>query len=98
MQSTTLNIAKNTVVAFGPGLRPVKISCLGGLIWVTIDGSREDYLVVAGQAVRFDRKGRIVIEALRASTVCLERGRESQALIVFPPDSRTMSNTPVAVP
>jgi len=98
MSSRTLTLFKGDTAAFPAGSRPVSIACQAGLIWATINGSAMDYVVEAGQTVRFDRKGSIVIQALRPATVRVERGRTSKALAAYPPGSRTMSNTPVAVP
>jgi Protein of unknown function (DUF2917) len=98
MRSTTFILSRGSVASFGRRERPMSITCAVGLVWVTIEGSRTDHLVEAGQTVRFQRRGRVVIQALRSATVRLERGEEPDTLTVYPPGSRTMSNTPVAVP
>jgi Protein of unknown function (DUF2917) len=98
MRSTTLMLSKGEVAAFESGRRPVNITCTTGLVWATGEGSRTDHLIEAGQSARFQRRGRIVIQALRSATVRVERGQEPDALTAYPPGSRTISNTPVAVP
>jgi hypothetical protein len=98
MRNDTFALPKGTTATLQAGTRPVSITCVAGLVWATIEGSTTDHLVRAGETACFDRRGSIVIEALRAATVRVERGRENVVLTAYPPGSRTMSNTPVAVP
>ncbi len=96
--NTTFTLAKGELVSFRSRRRPLKITCLSGQIWATIDGSPTDYLFGPGQSASFDRGGAVVIQALRVAEVRAERARHTEALADYPPGSRTISNTPVAVP
>ena len=95
MRNRTLTLPKGGTAAFPA---PMNITCQTGLVWATIEGSTTDYILEAGRTVRFDRKGSVVIQALHSATVRVERGQDPEALSAYPPGSRTISNTPVAVP
>jgi hypothetical protein len=43
-----------------------------GRLWVTASWRREDFVLVPGEAMTFTGPDRIVVEALRTATVCLE--------------------------
>lgn len=43
------------------------LSCLDGVLWLTIDGDNEDYVLQAGQAMRLSDGQQATIQALRAA-------------------------------
>ena len=98
MRNTTIDLPKGAMATYRAGLPPVSITCASGLLWATIDGSSTDFILASGETARFDRRGTIVIQALQPTTVRVERGRQPDELTAYPPGSRTISNTPVAVP
>lgn len=44
-----------------------RVECLGGCVWITLDGDRRDIVVEGGQAFTADRDQRALIHALEAS-------------------------------
>jgi hypothetical protein len=49
------------------------IDCLGGCLWLTHDGDCKDIVLVAGQAYRSARPGRLLVHALEASRFAVVR-------------------------
>lgn len=45
----------------------VTISCLDGMLWITLDGDGSDYVLAVGQALRVPAGNRAVIGALALS-------------------------------
>lgn len=45
----------------------VTVSCLDGMLWITLDGDGSDYVLATGQALRVPAGNRAVIEALAES-------------------------------
>jgi hypothetical protein len=52
---------------------PEKLSlkCLTGLIWVTCQGDRQDYLLKPGMEYRNSKRGKVVACALTESSLCI---------------------------
>jgi len=50
-----------------------RVECLGGSVWITLDGDPRDIIVEAGQAFTADRNQRALIHALEASLVRVTR-------------------------
>lgn len=48
-----------------------RIHCLGGRIWITQDGSRDDIVLEAGEAGEISHTGLAVVQALRPARVAL---------------------------
>ena len=44
---------------------PVTVSCLEGMLWLTLDGDPIDYVLAPGQALRVPAGRSVVIQALR---------------------------------
>ena len=51
----------------------VRITCDRGLVWVTAEGRRGDYWLVAGDSVDLDRSRGVVIEAAQESAISVRR-------------------------
>lgn len=49
--------------------QPVEVTCVSGLVVVTVEGDREDHIVRAGHSFRAQRRGHLVVAALRPSRV-----------------------------
>lgn len=49
--------------------RPVEVVCVDGEVLVTVEGDREDHIVLAGHSFRAQRRGHLVVSALRPSRV-----------------------------
>jgi hypothetical protein len=64
------------------------LTCHEGWIWLTREGDVKDHMLTAGRAVRLDRPGRVVVQALRPSRFSL--GRESPRPAPMPPAYRTV--------
>jgi len=72
-------LARNEMLSTLVGGRPCRILCLAGQLWITVDGSQDDYVLGPGEAVTFSGGGRLVVQALRIATVRLERPLEARA-------------------
>jgi len=59
------------------------IACDRGLVWVTQEGERDDYWLLAGETLKLRRTGSVVIEAAQQSRVAIRQPapRAWQALI-----------------
>ncbi len=68
----TLVLAANEVISMQARGRPCVVTCVAGRLWVTVDGSRVDYVLEAGEDVMVAVRARIVVQALRTATVRLE--------------------------
>ena len=97
-KATTFTLAKGELVSFRSGMRPLRVTCLTGTLWATVGGDPTDYLVGPGESASFPPKGAVVIQALRTVSVRVEQARPPETLADYPPGSRTISNSPVAVP
>jgi hypothetical protein len=53
--------------------------CLSGGIWATQERTLEDHLLEAGGQRAYNAKGKVVVQALRASTVRIEGLRPARA-------------------
>lgn len=47
----------------------LSIACLEGCLWITLTGERRDLILRGGQAVTLEKKGLLLVEALRDSLV-----------------------------
>ena len=56
--------------------RGALVRCLEGLVWITQDGDRADYIVAAGDSFRVDRDGSVIVQATRPARVAIESPRE----------------------
>ncbi len=72
MNTSTFVLARGELAALRLRGRTCRISCVTGRLWVTVSGRREDHVLAAGDEVTLGRRGRIVAEALRTTTVRLE--------------------------
>lgn len=50
----------------------IAISCKNGTVWLTCEGEFRDQILYSGRSYTPKMKGRIVIEALRASCIDIE--------------------------
>lgn len=49
----------------------LRLGCVAGLIWVTVEGDVEDHWLAPGEALDIRGPGNVVIEAQRASQITL---------------------------
>ncbi len=59
------------ITRISAGRAPVKIECLGGVLWVTKENDPRDYLLTRGQSVTLQKPGRILIQSLPRGTMCI---------------------------
>ena len=59
--------------------RACRISCVSGRLWVTAMGRPDDHLLEAGDEVTVAARGKVVIEALRASMARVQSVRTERA-------------------
>lgn len=48
--------------------RGSEIRCLEGVLWITQDGDVKDHILSAGEKFTADRKGKVVLQALKYSS------------------------------
>ncbi len=72
MNPSTLVLARGELVSLRLRGRACRISCMAGRLWVTASERQEDSVLAPGEDVTFTGRGRIVVEALRTTTVRLE--------------------------
>ena len=51
-----------------------EVRCLEGLLWLTLDGDPGDTTLAIGQALRVDRRGSLVVQALTPATLSIHEG------------------------
>lgn len=49
-----------------------RVDCASGSVWLTFDGCRQDFFLEAGQSLACHEAGRLLVSALRESTVCVD--------------------------
>jgi hypothetical protein len=69
-QAPVLALGAGEVVTLD-GARGVRIQARAGMVWVTQEADSRDHVLGAGETVVVSRDGRIVIQALQASSVAL---------------------------
>lgn len=78
----TLQLAYDAAVSMR-NAKGVRISCLEGALWITLDGDPADTIVEPGQSFRVDRAGTAVVLALRDSRVMLLPAPRVQLSVIF---------------
>jgi len=48
--------------------RGSEIVCLEGVLWITLDGDIRDHILAAGEKFTANRKGKVVLQALKNSS------------------------------
>ncbi len=74
-------LARGELVSLGPMGGRWRISCVAGLLWLTVTGHSEDFVLTAGEELMIEGRGKIVVEALRTATVRVERGIRDASLL-----------------
>jgi hypothetical protein len=64
----TLVMEKGEVISLRLSGRPFRVACITGQLWVTVDGSAEDHVLIPREARTFRGRGTVVIQALRTAT------------------------------
>jgi hypothetical protein len=52
--------------------RGASVRCLEGMLWITEEGNRNDYVVQGGEAFQLSGDGRAVIQALHSSRLAVD--------------------------
>jgi hypothetical protein len=68
----TFVMERGEVLSVHARRRPYLIACVAGKLWVTMDGSCVDTVLIPGQSLSYQGKGKVVIQALRTATVRVE--------------------------
>ena len=66
-EDSMLVLGKGELSAFVMDGKARRISCVSGRLWVTVPGKPDDVLLAAGEELTVKGRGKVVIEALRAS-------------------------------
>jgi hypothetical protein len=69
--TTELVLADGSTRSVDVRRRSVEVSCVNGEVLVTLEGDSQDHIVAAGDAFLAQRRGRLVVAALRPSRVRL---------------------------
>ncbi len=70
--SATFVLQRNEVISIRVHRRPYRITCVAGRLWTTTDGSPADTILIGGETIAYCKKGKIVVQSLRTSTVRVE--------------------------
>jgi hypothetical protein len=92
--AATLILEKGEVLTFRLPGRWIRIACVAGRLWATMDRSPTDHLLAPGEARTFGGRGTVVIQALRTATARIEEfgGRLGDA----PINLRSCPSTPMS--
>jgi Protein of unknown function (DUF2917) len=61
--------------------RGLTLTCHDGWVWLTREGDARDHVLAAGDTVRLDQPGLVVVQALRAARFELQRGTQGQSMM-----------------
>lgn len=64
-----ISLMKDEVVSFKGSLRGITVRCSEGMVWITVAGDDEDYVLMSGDELTVLKKGRVVIVAEANSSV-----------------------------
>jgi len=72
MNPSTLVLARGELATIRLRGRACRISCVAGRLWVTATGRPDDPVLAPGEMVTFSGRGKIVVQALRTTTLRVE--------------------------
>ncbi len=64
-----VSLRRGELFRLEPDGAPFSIACMEGCLWITLTGERRDRILRGGQAVTLQKKGLLLVEALRDSLV-----------------------------
>jgi Protein of unknown function (DUF2917) len=67
-----MRLAPHALTSFWMHRNPVRVTCLGGILWITCEQDPEDYVVLGGQHLIARSPGQVVVHALSAARLVLE--------------------------
>ena len=65
--------------------RGLTLTCHEGWVWLTREGDARDHVLAAGDTVRLDHPGLVVVQALRAARFELQREPQGQSVMPHAP-------------
>lgn len=68
----TLVLSRGELLSLRVGRLPHRVVCVAGGVWVTGENSGSDHVLAVGEQWTFGDSGRVVIQALRLSTVRID--------------------------
>jgi hypothetical protein len=66
-----ITIGNGEVYRVSARVSPVKIQCLGGVLWVTKEDDPQDYILQRCQSATFRGPGRIIVQSLPRGKMCI---------------------------
>lgn len=70
-QCSTFSLGKGETMRVTAKNRPIRIECLGGVLWVTQPNDPQDHILRRCEAVTLSGPGQIIIEALPRGKACI---------------------------
>ena len=70
--AATLILEKEEVLSLRLSGRSLRVACVAGRLWATVDRSAQDHLLARGEARTFRGRGTLVIQALRTATARIQ--------------------------
>ncbi len=67
-----MRLAPHALASFWVRRSPVRVTCLGGILWITCEQDLEDYVVQVGQQFIARSRGQVVVHALSTARLVLE--------------------------
>jgi hypothetical protein len=64
-------IEKDEIMRVTVQSRPVRVECLIGTLWVTMENDPRDYILQRGESVLLQGPGQIVIQSLPCGKMCI---------------------------
>jgi hypothetical protein len=77
----TLVLSAGEMLSLRVRRRPHRVVCVAGRVWATEERSAVDHVLAAGEQRTFEAEGRLVIQALRTSTVRIECPRPARVVV-----------------
>jgi hypothetical protein len=80
----TLVLERKGILTLPLRERAHRISCVTGMLWITVDGSREDHVLFPGDERAFRARGKAIIQAMSTAVMRIDfpvKGRRAAPFI-----------------
>lgn len=67
------------IVTIDKKMNGCTIQCRSGLLWITQEGDTRDHVIYAGERMKIESKGRVVVSAAKASSFSIGEAHERRS-------------------